>query len=71
LVPKIKGAANYWRNAARHHMDQGTFTSVEYERFVQRIDDAVRDGIAEGSGPRFLRTFGATPQMQKPLGRVV
>jgi len=71
LVPKIKGAANYWKNVARQHMDQGTFTPVEYERFVQRIDDAVRDGIAEGSRPRFWRTFGATPQMQKPLRRVV
>jgi GT2 family glycosyltransferase len=57
LISRIKGFANYWEKAASHRMDQGTFTPVEYARFVQRIDDAVRDGITEGLRPRTFRKF--------------
>jgi glycosyltransferase involved in cell wall biosynthesis len=57
LVSRIKETASHWANAARHHIDEGTFTPVEYEHFVQRIDDAVRDGIAQGSRPRTFRKF--------------
>ena len=59
LVSRIKETANYWRNAAGQHVDQGMFTAAEYEGFIRRIDDAVRDGIAQGLRHRTLRKFGA------------
>jgi hypothetical protein len=59
LVSVFEDKARHWRTFARHCLDEGTFTSAEYIRFVGRIEEAVTEGMAAGALPRFFRTFVA------------
>jgi glycogen(starch) synthase len=48
----------YWRNAADDYLGKGIFDPVQRDRFVQRMSDAVIEGIAIAKRPPRIREFG-------------
>jgi hypothetical protein len=58
----MEAAADEWRNAAHCHLTDGRLTPEEHERFLQRVDDGVRDGLQAGRTPRPVAVIPDPPR---------
>jgi glycosyltransferase involved in cell wall biosynthesis len=54
---QLNSCIENWRNLAHNYLDRGIFDQVEHDRFVQRLSDAVVDGIAIAKFPPKTRSF--------------
>jgi glycosyltransferase involved in cell wall biosynthesis len=57
IISQIRESANCACQGAHRNLEKGIFTPAEHDRFIQRLEDAITEGISTGTGSRPIHNF--------------